>query len=127
MWRLRALIMRRQATQVKALGWGSLIGAGFSFLNLPVYFCAGYVAIIEMGMHRMDRVVMGFLGQEPLEYFSRAFVLFTFTGATCGAWVGWQAYKERHPKCGFFPRFSLRTLVLLAMGWGMLLALFMPE
>ncbi len=38
MWRLRVLIARRQATQVKALGWGSLIGAGFSFLNPACLF-----------------------------------------------------------------------------------------
>ena len=43
-----------------------------------------------------------------------------------GAWIAWQAYRERHAERGFFPRFSLRTLIVGTFSWGVLLAVFMP-
>jgi len=57
----------------------------------------------------------------------RIALLFVVTGATCGAWIAWQAYRERHPERGFFPRFSLRTLIVGAFSWGLLLAVYMPQ
>jgi hypothetical protein len=84
--------------------WGTLIG----FLDFP-----GYLALI-------------FFYNDPYGIL-RVAVLFAVTGATCGAWIAWQAYRERHPERGFLPRFSLRTLVVGVMAWGVLLGLFFPD
>ena len=84
--------------------WGTLIG----FLDFP-----GYLAFFLF-----DKDPYGIL---------RVAVLFAVTGATCGAWIAWQAYRERHPERGFLPRFSLRTLVVGVLAWGVLLGLFFPD
>ncbi len=87
---------------------GAIVGAFIAFLNIPCY-------------------LVGVLCEpDPLTWV-RLVALFAFTGATCGAWLGWQAFRSIQPGRSFFPRFSLRTLVLLALGWGVLLALFMPD
>jgi hypothetical protein len=84
--------------------WGTLIG----FLDFPGYLALSFFAKDPYGLLRVA-------------------VLFAVTGATCGAWVAWQAYRERHPERGFFPRFSLRTLVVGVLAWGVLLGLFFPD
>ena len=90
------------------LSYGMKAGAGLAFLNLPGYFAKFFYGD---GALPLVRIVM----------------LFAVTGLTCGAWIAWQAYKERHPQRGFLPRFSLKTLVLLSLGWGLLLMLYRPE
>ena len=87
---------------------GAWAGVGLAYLNFPGYFS---VFLFERGI-------------EAAAF--RTGTLFFVTGATCGAWISWQAYKESHPERGFLPRFSLRTLLLLTFGWGGLLWLFMP-
>ncbi|MCW8132017.1 MAG: hypothetical protein KIS92_16845 [Planctomycetota bacterium] len=84
------------------------LGAIVGFLNLPGYYAgfffpSGWLSIV------------------------RIFVLFVVTGVTCGLWIGWQAYRMYHPKEGIWPRFSLRTMMVLVLAWGLLLALFSPE
>ncbi len=56
----------------------------------------------------------------------RVVALFAITGATCGAWIGWQVYRERHPGTPLLPRFKLSTLLLLVIAWGFVLLLFRP-
>lgn len=82
--------------------------AGLSFFNVP-----GYLAI-------------EFFRADPYSPFN-FLALFAVTGFTCGIWIGWQAWMEENPSAGAIPRFSLRTLVLFMIGWGVLLALFMPR
>ncbi|MCW8132016.1 MAG: hypothetical protein KIS92_16840 [Planctomycetota bacterium] len=83
------------------------LGAIFSFANLP-----GLLALI-------------FLATEEWA-FARIVALYMITGATCGGWIGWQAYRAHHLDRGFMPRFTLGTLISLTMGWGGLLILFGP-
>ena len=87
---------------------GALSGALLSFANFP-----GYLSGV-------------FYSSETYLTILRIGLLFAVTGATCGAWIAWQAYRERHPERGFLPRFSLRTLIAGAFSWGLLLFVFMP-
>jgi magnesium-transporting ATPase (P-type) len=104
--------LRRRA---KANAWNErkiiLAGAGsgifVAFLDFPAYSC--YACFHEESLAALLVVV-----------------LFAVTGATCGLWVGWQVYRSFHPELGIVPRFSLRTLILLALAWGVLLWLFKP-
>lgn len=107
------LMMRRsmrsgETSEKNAMRAGAFIGVAFSFANLP-----GYLSV-------------NFYAGDPLSIALRIGMLFAVTGATCGAWIAWQVYRERHPDRGLFPRFSLRTLLVCAMAWGLLLALYMP-
>lgn len=87
---------------------GVISGALVSVLNFP-----GFAALF-------------FLEQYPLAWL-RIVLLFVITGATCGAWTAWQAYREAHPERGFLPRFTMITLLILAISWGLLLMVFMPR
>ena len=57
----------------------------------------------------------------------RFVLLFSVTGASCGAWIAWQAYRSHHPSEGQIPKYSLRTMMMLVLLWGALLALFSPR
>lgn len=92
-----------------ALIIGTLMGAAIAFMNLPGYMAIGFFK---------DKL-------DPAPWLRLA-ALFLVTGATCGAWIAWQAYREKNPAEPFFPRYSLRTLMLLVFAWGFLAALFMP-
>lgn len=88
---------------------GAVLGAVLAFLNFPGYLSSefykdggGSATVFRIG------------------------VLFAVTGATCGAWTAWQVYRATHPERGFFPRFSLSTLICAALAWGVLLIVFMP-
>ena len=105
---LRRKLRNEACAQSGLIRQACLMGIVAAFLNLPGYMCGG---ILPHDHLREIRVV----------------TLFVVTGATCGAWIGWQAWRERDPKAGFIPRFSLRLLILLTLGWGILLALFIPR
>jgi hypothetical protein len=47
-------------------------------------------------------------------------------GASWGAWIGWQVYREKNPERGRIPRFYLSTLIALVLGWGLLLWILAP-
>lgn len=97
-----------ESVEMKVLEVGSArMGAFAAFFNLPGY------------------AVLTFFPREPISIF-RILLLFTVTGASCGLWIGWQTYRVYHPDLGVWPRFSLRTLMTLVFGWGILLALFSP-
>jgi hypothetical protein len=80
----------------------AVIGAAIAFLNFPGYLA---VAIVHP---------------------PRVALLFLVAGATCGLWVGWHAWRATHLDAPRWPRFSLKTLWLLAMAWGALLVIFAP-
>ncbi|MCW8132023.1 MAG: hypothetical protein KIS92_16875 [Planctomycetota bacterium] len=103
---LRAHLRSAPRTAAGCLLRAALQGGALAFLNLP-----GYLAFAFF--------------QDPFSLI-RVGALFAVTGATSGLWIGWQAWREDRPQERAFPRFSLRTLVLLALAWGVLLALFMP-
>jgi len=92
----------------EAMRHGALLGAALAFANFPGYLSAVF-----------------YEGEDLIAL--RIALLFVVTGATCGAWIAWQAYRERHPERGLFPRFSLRTLIVGAFSWGLLLAVYMPQ
>ena len=102
----RKAALRLEDAEGNFIWKGTWFGAGMAYLNFP-----GYLSI--------------FFFEREFAVF-RTGMLFFVTGATCGAWIAWQAYKERHPERGFLPGFSLRTLVLFSFGWGGLLWLFRP-
>jgi hypothetical protein len=80
-----------------------LVGTVAAFLNLPAYASAEFV--------------------QP----ARMIILFIVAGATCGLWIGWQAWRATHPEERWLPKFSLATLLLLAIAWGGLMLIFAPE
>lgn len=84
----------------------SLQGGAIAFLNIPGYLAFAF-----------------FQDQFSIV---RVAALFAVTGITSGLWIGWQAWREEHPQERAFPRFSLRTLIVLALAWGVLLMLFVP-
>jgi len=86
---------------------GAKRGALAAFANLP-----GFLALV-------------FLWQEDFAIL-RVLLLFLVTGTTCGAWIGWQAYRASHMDRSLFPRFTMGTLLALVMSWGVLLVLFGP-
>jgi len=57
----------------------------------------------------------------------RLALLFASAGAVSGAWTGWQAWRATHPDAGFFPQFSLGTLLGATMALATLLAVFAPS
>ena len=64
-----------------------------------------------------------------LAYFAVGFrvgILFLIAGATSGWWVAWHSYRSCYSQERFFPRYSLRTLMILVFVWGTLLAIFQP-
>ncbi|MBI3829318.1 MAG: hypothetical protein HY291_07365 [Planctomycetes bacterium] len=107
LYRLMKHPCTKEADERAAISHGAKLGALFAFFNLP-----GFLALV-------------FLYYEDFA-FLRVLALFMITGATCGGWIGWQAYRAHHLERGFFPRFTLGTLVSLALGWGALLVLFGP-
>ncbi len=95
-------------TQRKTLAAGVLSGIWLAFMNVPGYF------VVEI--LRGDTDVS-----------ARIALLFIVAGASCGLWIGWLAWKAWHPGERFFPRFSLRTLVLLVLLWGGAMLAFQPR
>ncbi len=87
------------------ISYGAIVGCCAGFFNLPGY--------MSMELLRDDK-----LGEVLL------LALFVVAGSSAGAWIGWQAWRARHPGQHFFPQFSLRTLMLLVFFWGALLLLF---
>ncbi len=108
MWELRRAIQAERRTHDFWIRRGCLWGALSAFLNVP-----GYMAV-------------AFLREDGFSVL-RLIALFAVSGATCGAWIGWQAWQEVDLDTPFIPRFSLRMLILLSMGWGGLLWLFLPR
>ena len=104
----------RRYTEVNRFGEDPVIiigaGAGMlaSLLGMPSYFAIRFPA-----PSALDEV--------------RFLFLLLATGATCGAWIGWQAYRERWRARGPLPRFSLLSLIVLTLCWGALVGLYAPE
>lgn len=86
---------------------GCVLGTAAAFLNLPGYLAGSILPDDELLIIRM-------------------ITLFAVTGATCGAWLGWQIWRETNLTAKLMPHFSLGMLIALTLGWGMLLALFVP-
>jgi hypothetical protein len=86
---------------------GVFNGISMSSLNFP-----GYLALIHLTRGPMIAV--------------RLMLIFAFTGGLCGAWVGWQAFKERHPGYGFLPRLNLTEWIFFYLSSGAVLWAFMP-
>src|SRR5258706_13413848 len=97
----------RREDEGTAIRVGMIWGVGISWLNFPAL------------------LVRVFLDEYPLSAL-RVITLFLVTGATCGGWVAWQAYREAHPERRWLPRFTMGTLLVLTLAWGLLLMLFMP-
>jgi hypothetical protein len=94
-------------TLKRARVMGAFWGAAASFTNIP-----GYLVISLM--ERDSSPIL------------RTFLLFLVTGATCGSWVAANAWLVHRPRDPFWPRFSLRTLMILMLAWGTLMAVFRP-
>lgn len=88
---------------------GASGGALLAFANIPGYLCG---------------FIIGW--QEPFAEI-RIALLFLAAGAVSGGWIGWQAWRIHHSEAGFFPQFSLRSLLLCTLGIGTLLAVFSPS
>lgn len=103
-----------KGTSQSCLAAGELIQRGvfwgivLAFANIPGYLCG---------------FVIGW--QQPLAEL-RIGLLFASAGAVSGAWIGWQAWRALHPEAGFFPQFSLKTLLTVTLCLGALLAIFAP-
>ena len=86
---------------------GAMLGVVLAFMNLP-----GYLAYeLLKGDFRIHRLI----------------ALFLVAGSTSGAWIAWQAYRTKKPEVPFWPQYSIRSLLLLIIAWGALLALFAPK
>ncbi len=98
---------------------GVLLGTVLAFLNLPAW--AGAAILMPGDMEKVDisRAEWGLMAV-------RVLTLFLVAGSSCGLWISWQAWRYHHPECGIFPRYSLKTLLLIIFLWGALLALFTP-
>lgn len=92
----------------KSIKQGAIWGAGIAFLNLP-----GYLVLVVLDMN----TPMGWL---------QLVLLFVVSGASCGMWIGWQAFRSDHPDASVFPQYSLKALMALVISWGVLLAVFNP-
>jgi hypothetical protein len=106
-----AVILRRQpqpeaeAERKPLTGFGALAGAALALLNLPAY----------LGLFHIQ-------GDWP-----RMLGLLLVGGATAGAWIGYQVFRGYHRQYPFFPRWSLRTLMLIVIALGLLMWLYMPN
>ena len=114
LWRLRKFPGMQEKDEGFALALGAARGGLLAYANLLAYPLLQSLAKSKH-LERHD-------GWDIFRFLA----LFAVTGACCGSWIAWQAYRERHPQRGFLPRFSLRTLVILSLGWGGLLWLFRP-
>ena len=103
--KIKAVELDSEGSAIKT---GLIVGAFTSVLNFPGFFS---YAVLE----RYPQVGL------------RIGLLFVVTGATCGAWTAWQTYREAHPERKFLPRFTMMTLLVFALGWGVLLMVFMPK
>lgn len=56
----------------------------------------------------------------------RFIALFAVAGSSCGLWISWQAWRYHHPESRIFPRYSLKSLLIIIFLWGALMALFSP-
>lgn len=109
MGRLRLMRAIQHGSERVAMAKGGRLGVFFAFLNLPAFFGAKF-----------------FRGEDEW-WWLRFAALLAITGASCGAWVGWQAYKEWHTERGMFPAFTLQTLLVLVILYGFLVGLYFPR
>jgi hypothetical protein len=89
-------------TEADFIRIAAIAGAFLALLNIPAYAVAGLVAT-----------------------YLHVLVLFLVSGASGGAWIGWQVYRSHHPNSPILPRYSLGMLMAFTVAWGALLALFM--
>ena len=94
-----------EAERKPLIGFGALAGAGLAVLNAPAYLGLFH---IHFDWPRMVGLVL-------------------VGGATAGAWIGYQVFRGYHRQYPFFPRWSLRTLMLIVIALGLLMWLYMPE
>ncbi|HEY3323171.1 MAG TPA: hypothetical protein VGP72_22145 [Planctomycetota bacterium] len=104
-------LAKKAGATLRNVAWcGVLVGTVMGFLNLPGW-AVGFILPAS--------------GRHPVEI--RVLLLFLISGASCGAWIAWQAWRAEHPGERFFPRYSLMTLILFVFAWGLLLAIFAPK
>lgn len=82
-------------------------GISCAFLNFPGYLSAALLDWTKIAVAALQLIM-----------------LFAVAGATCGAWIAWQAYRRKHPDTGIIPAYRLVSLLQLILAWGFLLALF---
>lgn len=87
--------LSEHAQRVGLIFWGALCGPLLSALNFP-----GYLGILHLQRDPHSVVTL--------------VLLYALNGALCGAWIGWQVFKERHPGQGFLP--PIRSWGWIAMG-----------
>ena len=106
---LRAIFKKCEHwTAHEAIRFGPGFGMLVSFLNLPLYFVL-YILKDDSG------------------YVARTILLILITGAFNGMWLAWHAWRAWHPEEHFFPRFSLRTLMIAVFIWGAIMLVFQPR
>lgn len=103
----------RRAINLSALG-----GVLLAFLNIP-----GYGVFFYIIMHLGNNLMSDWLA---LTLILRVALLFIVAGASCGMWIGWQAWRSFSIDSKFIPRFSLGTLMLLVLMWATVMLAFQP-
>lgn len=86
---------------------GAIFGAPLALLNIPGYMAMAYLP--------MDRF-----------WLPRYILLFAYTGVVCGAWTGWQAYKEHHPDRGMLPELSIWSFIETVLAIAFIGVIFLP-
>jgi hypothetical protein len=104
----RLLKLSKDWTLGESMVRGACYGAALNFVNLPLY---SVISLLN--------------GDELLAV--RVIILFAVSGSLWGTWIGWHAWKAWHPEEHFFPRFSLRTLILVVLLWGGVMLMFQPR
>jgi thioredoxin 1 len=82
---------------------GIALGATLAFFNFP-----------------------GYLAGALFHSWLRLIALFIVAGATSGSWIAWQAHRARNDQAGILPRYTLKTLLVIVVVWGGLMAVFAP-
>ena len=86
---------------------GAIFGAPLALMNIPGYMAMAYLP--------MDRF-----------WLPRYILLFAYTGVVCGAWTGWQAYRENHTERGMLPELSVWSFIETLLAIGFISLFFLP-
>jgi hypothetical protein len=101
---------QENATATDLSTYGVRLGLMLTYLNFPAYFW-----------------ILNPEKNTPFRSSLEIFLMLGSTGALSGAWIAWQAWRSVHEEERFWPRFSLRTLVIVMIAWGAVLAAFAPK
>jgi len=111
MWRLRRRLTDGERDARRIMRRGAIRG-----LLLPVANAFGCLGMTH-GVMMVRPAPLG-----PLASFGILALWFS-AGAAAGAWVGWEAYREKYPRKPWFPSFSLMTLTMLVATAGFIVLL----